>query len=65
MDFWNNILRYPRFFLSSMLGLLLVLTTPLLKLSKEIKNQKLFFVLVMLFSLSIAFTLFLMLNPLN
>jgi len=24
-DFWNNIVRYPRFFISSMLGLIVVI----------------------------------------
>ena len=36
-DFWNNITRYPRFLLSSLLGLILVILTPfknLLKISK-------------------------------
>ena len=28
-DFWNNISRYPRFFISSLAGLILVILTPL------------------------------------
>ena len=28
-DFWTNISRYPRFFISSFLGLILVLLSPL------------------------------------
>jgi Protein of unknown function (DUF751) len=27
-DFWNNISRYPRFFISSLIGLILVILTP-------------------------------------
>ena len=27
-DFWNNISRYPRFFISSLVGLILVILTP-------------------------------------
>ena len=27
-DFWNNISRYPRFFISSLAGLILVILTP-------------------------------------
>ena len=27
-NFWNNILRYPRFFISSLLGLTLIIITP-------------------------------------
>ena len=49
MNFWDNLLRYPRFFLSSMIGLILVLITPIIKLYKEIPNKKLFF---FLFSIS-------------
>jgi hypothetical protein len=36
-DFWNNISRYPRFFISSLAGLILVILTPfknLLKIKK-------------------------------
>jgi hypothetical protein len=43
MDFWDNILRYPRFFISSLLGLVLVLLAPFIQFSKELQNKKLFF----------------------
>jgi hypothetical protein len=36
-DFWNNISRYPRFFISSLIGLILVILAPfrnLLKIQK-------------------------------
>ena len=36
-DFWNNISRYPRFFISSLAGLILIILTPfrnLLKIQK-------------------------------
>jgi uncharacterized membrane protein YoaT (DUF817 family) len=33
-DFWNNILRYPRFFISSLVGLILVILTPFRNLFK-------------------------------
>jgi hypothetical protein len=33
-DFWNNILRYPRFFISSLIGLILVIITPFRNLFK-------------------------------
>lgn len=36
-EFWNNISRYPRFFISSLIGLILVILAPfrnLLKLKK-------------------------------
>ena len=28
-DFWNNISRYPRFFISSLVGLILVIIAPI------------------------------------
>jgi len=33
-DFWNNISRYPRFFISSVLGLALIIITPFRNLFK-------------------------------
>lgn len=36
-EFWNNISRYPRFFISSVSGLLLIILTPLRNLLKTEK----------------------------
>ena len=36
-NFWTNILRYPRFFISSLAGLILVILTPLRNLFKNPK----------------------------
>lgn len=36
-DFWNNISRYPRFFISSLIGLILVIITPLRNFFKKKK----------------------------
>ena len=33
-DFWNNIARYPRFFISSLVGLILVILAPFKNLFK-------------------------------
>jgi hypothetical protein len=33
-NFWNNISRYPRFFISSMVGLILVILAPIKNLLK-------------------------------
>ena len=49
-DFWNNIIRYPRFFISSMIGLILVITAPLKNLFKVPKLR---------FFLTISFVTFL------
>ena len=33
-NFWTNITRYPRFFISSMIGLILIILTPFKNLFK-------------------------------
>jgi Protein of unknown function (DUF751) len=45
-DFWNNISRYPRFFISSMTGLILIILAPFRNLLKIKKFQ---FILPILF----------------
>jgi Protein of unknown function (DUF751) len=49
-DFWNNISRYPRFFISSLAGLILVILTPFRNL---FKIKKFRFILPIIFFLSI------------
>jgi len=49
-NFWNNIIRYPRFFISSIVGLILVILTPFKKLFK-INNLRI--ILIVFFSLCI------------
>ena len=48
-DFWNNISRYPRFFISSLIGLILVILTPLRNLLKLKKFQILLPIIFSLF----------------
>jgi hypothetical protein len=52
-NFWTNIVRYPRFFISSMIGLVLIILTPLRNLFKTPKLRLflIFFILVFIFSL--------------
>jgi len=40
-DFWNNVSRYPRFFISSLAGLILVILSPFKNLLK-IKKLRIF-----------------------
>ena len=49
-NFWNNIIRYPRFFISSIVGLILVILTPFKNLFK-INNLRI--ILIVFFSLCI------------
>nr|YP_009694356.1 hypothetical protein Scana_129 [Hapterophycus canaliculatus]AXU40773.1 hypothetical protein Scana_129 [Hapterophycus canaliculatus] len=44
MVFWDNILRYPRFFLSSMIGLILVLINPIVVILKKFDDKKIIYV---------------------
>ena len=43
-DFWNNISRYPRFFVSSVTGLILIILSPFKNLLK-IKKLRIFVIL--------------------
>ena len=47
-DFWNNILRYPRFFISSLIGLILVIITPFRNLFKIPRLRLIIIVLIFL-----------------
>jgi len=46
-NFWNNIFRYPRFFISSLVGLILIILTPIKNLFK-IPKLRIFLILFLL-----------------
>ena len=46
-DFWTNVSRYPRFFISSLAGLILIILTPFRNLLK-IKKFRIVFPLVLI-----------------
>ena len=46
-DFWNNISRYPRFFISSLIGLILIIIAPFRNLFK-IPRLRIFITIVIL-----------------
>ncbi len=54
MNFLDNLLRYPIFFVSSMIGLVSIMLGPLLKLMKEVPNKTLT-TLILLISLTSFF----------
>ena len=56
-DFWSNVSRYPRFFISSLAGLILVIITPFRNL---FKIKKFRFIIPILFLIIIS-TLYLIL----
>ena len=57
-DFWNNISRYPRFFISSLIGLVLVILTPF----KNLFKIKKFRILLPLFFVLVIFVLYFILK---
>jgi hypothetical protein len=61
MKFWENIFRYPRFFISSMVGLLFILISPIFKIVKNIRNKKVF-ILLFLSVITISVVLISILN---
>jgi hypothetical protein len=52
-DFWNNISRYPRFFISSLVGSVLVILAPLRNLFKVQKFRVILPVLFLVFSVTL------------
>ena len=58
-DFWNNISRYPRFFISSLVGLILVIVSPFRNL---FKIKKFRFVIPIIFVLTIGTLYLIILN---
>lgn len=56
-NFWNNISRYPRFFISSLVGLILVILTPFKNLFKIKKFRIVLIILFLLFILLLYVTL--------
>ncbi len=49
-DFWTNLSRYPRFFISSLAGLILVILTPFRNLFKVKKLRIIVPIIFVLFS---------------
>ena len=61
-SFWENILRFPRFFISSTLGLVLTIIGPFFNLLKQPQTAFLLCVLIVLISSFLVLTLKAMLN---
>ena len=56
-NFWTNILRYPRFFISSLVGLILVILTPFRNLFKIPKLRIFLIILIILIFIGLYFIL--------
>lgn len=61
-NFWTNILRYPRFLVSSLIGLILIILTPFRNL---FKIPKLRIILTLMLLLIIGLTYFILINMLG
>lgn len=48
MIFWDNLLRYPKFFISSMVGLILILLNPIITQMKKFNNNKIVFLILII-----------------
>lgn len=55
-NFWNNISRYPRFFLSSLAGSILIILTPFRNLFK-IPKLRIFLILFLLLFVLILYNI--------
>ena len=56
-DFWNNISRYPRFFISSVIGLILIILAPFKNLIKVKKFRFLLPIIIIAFLVILYFIL--------
>jgi len=57
-DFWNNISRYPTFFISSLIGLTLIILAPFQNLFK-IKKFRFFLIIFLLLFIIILYSIIL------
>ena len=57
-DFWNNVSRYPRFFISSLAGLILVILAPFKNLFK-IKKLRFFVIIGIILFIIVLYTILL------
>ncbi len=61
-EFWENVLRFPRFFISSMLGLVFIIIGPFLNLLRRPQTAILFVVIIVSSLIFISLTLKAMLS---
>lgn len=61
-DFWENLLRFPRFFISSILGLILIILGPFFNLLRDPKSAWILILSTILGIVFLILTLEAMLN---
>jgi len=59
VNFWENVLRYPKFFISSVIGLMVIIISPVRKLfaNPNTKWFSIIIVLILFFCISLTITL--------
>ena len=62
MVFWDNLLRYPRFFISSMIGLILIIINPVISQLKKFGDKKIIYLFLSIFLIALIWVLKEMLN---
>ncbi|CAL8412596.1 unnamed protein product [Dictyota dichotoma] len=65
MIFWHNLFRYPRFFISSLIGLILIILNPFITILKQTKKKgssAFFIVLIIAIFLFVLATLIIILQ---
>ena len=45
-NFWENVIRYPKFFISSVAGLIIIITSPIRKLNRNMSGRFIFLFLI-------------------
>ena len=61
-DFWTNIIRYPKFFITSLLGLILIIIKPFIKFLKTSKLSIFFNISILILIVSLYTILINILN---
>jgi hypothetical protein len=61
-EFWQNIIRYPRFFISSLAGLILIIIRPIINLFKAKGSKPTILLLKLSLILSFSSLCFVILN---
>lgn len=56
-NFWENIARYPKFFISSVIGLIIIIVSPIRKLNKN-TNGRIIFITFSLLLIAITIKIF-------
>jgi hypothetical protein len=61
-DFWENVIRFPRFFISATIGLIFTIVGPFLNLLRRPQTTVIFILVIIGISLFISLTLKAMLD---